>query len=103
MEESGRGDGDRVHRAVLGGQADGLLGVAVGVDHDGDALVVVVEDAAGPHRAVAGRHAPVPVHFDAQTHGAETRQGPWPPSAPPTTRAGFASSSWTGRPPTPST
>src|SRR5205807_6334477 len=62
------GYGDGLGRAPLGGQDDPLLGLALGVYHDGQALVVEVERRRGPVRAVAGAHAGLAVDRDLQAH-----------------------------------
>src|SRR5207302_7533174 len=54
-------DRDGLGRAALGGEHDLLLAVALGVDDDGDALVVEIEGGGGPERAVPRSHALVAV------------------------------------------
>src|SRR5205807_4321801 len=69
-------DGDGLGRAPLGGQDDLLVGVALGVDDGGDALVVEVERAGSPERTVARPHALLAVDADLHCHG-----GPQPASS----------------------
>src|SRR5262249_43739015 len=62
-------DRDRLGRAALGGEDDLVLGLRGRVEHDGDAVVVEVEHARRPERAVARAHALLAVDLDLQAHG----------------------------------
>src|SRR6476646_10209628 len=69
-----------MRRATLPGEDDLVLGLALGVRHDRYAVVVEIEHAGRPERAVPRPHADLTVDLDRQRHHAPptTTAGPYP-------------------------